>query len=61
MERAPPAKSRKTKIKREILRQLYVDENMSTVEMAKKLNTTRPTLLRLLREERLSRKINGLC
>jgi|LGVE01.1.fsa_nt_gb DNA-binding transcriptional regulator LsrR (DeoR family) len=55
--RVPP---HKVFIDRETLRKLYVDENLSTLEIAKKLSISRVTLLRLLKQERLSRRIDNL-
>jgi len=45
--REPP---NKVHIDREVLRKLYVDDNLSTEDMAKRLSISRVTLLRLLRE-----------
>jgi len=58
MGRAPPTK---VYIDREILRKLYVDDNLTTTEIANKLSISRVILTRELKRHRLSRRIKGLC
>jgi len=48
-------------IPRETLRRLYVDENLSMASIAKKLSTSRITIARLIKEEKLSRRIDFKC
>lgn len=55
--RAPP---NKIYIEREVLRKLYVDDNLSTEQISKELLISRVTLNRLLKEMKLSRRIEGL-
>jgi DNA-binding Lrp family transcriptional regulator len=57
MKRAPPHKHH---VDRELLRKLYVDQGLSTTEISEILGISRMALNRIMKENRLSRRIEGL-
>jgi len=53
--------SNKVHIDRETLRKLYVDDELTTTQIAKELSISRVTLLRLMKQHRISKRIDELC